>query len=46
MIDAGGAGVAFGRNIFQHRDPTAITRAICKIVHEDASVDVAMRELS
>jgi len=46
MIDAGGAGVAFGRNIFQHRDPTAITRAICKIVHEDASVDDAMRELT
>lgn len=45
-IYAGGAGVAFGRNIFQHRDPTAITRAICKIVHEDASVDTAMEELT
>lgn len=46
MIEAGGAGVAFGRNIFQHRKPTAITRAICKIVHENASVDLAMKELT
>ena len=46
MINAGGAGVAFGRNIFQHRDPTAMTRAICKIVHEDASVDIAIKELT
>jgi DhnA family fructose-bisphosphate aldolase class Ia len=44
-IDAGGAGVAFGRNIFQHRSPTTITRAIAKIIHEGASVEEALKEL-
>jgi DhnA family fructose-bisphosphate aldolase class Ia len=42
-IGAGGAGIAFGRNIFQHRDPAAITRAIAKIIHEDADVQEAMK---
>lgn len=44
-IDAGAAGVAFGRNIFQHRDPTAMTRAIASIIHENADVEEAMKEL-
>jgi len=44
-IDAGGAGVCFGRNIFQHRDPTAITRAIAEIIHEDAEVEEALEKL-
>jgi len=44
-IDAGAAGVAFGRNIFQHRDPTAMTRAIASIIHGNAGVGEAMKEL-
>lgn len=44
-VDAGGAGVAFGRNIFQHRNPTAITRAIAKIIHEKATIEEALKEL-
>jgi DhnA family fructose-bisphosphate aldolase class Ia len=32
-IDAGGAGVAIGRNIFQAPDPTAMTTAVAAIVH-------------
>lgn len=44
-IDAGGAGTCFGRNVFQHKDPKAVTIAICKIVHEKASVDDAMKVL-
>jgi len=44
-IDAGAAGVAFGRNIFQHRNPTAITRAIASIIHGNADVEGAMKEL-
>jgi fructose-bisphosphate aldolase/2-amino-3,7-dideoxy-D-threo-hept-6-ulosonate synthase len=44
-MKAGGAGTCFGRNIFQHQDPSAITAAICQIVHEDASVDEAMQLL-
>jgi len=41
-IDAGGAGVAIGRNVFQSSDPAAMTAAIVSIVHGDASVDEAM----
>lgn len=44
-VKAGAIGVSIGRNVFQHRNPTAMTRALTKIVHEGASVDRAMREL-
>jgi DhnA family fructose-bisphosphate aldolase class Ia len=44
-IDAGGAGTCMGRNVFQHKDPEAITRAMCMIVHEGASVDDAYKVL-
>jgi fructose-bisphosphate aldolase/2-amino-3,7-dideoxy-D-threo-hept-6-ulosonate synthase len=32
-LNAGAVGVAFGRNIWQHRDPAGITRTIVEIVH-------------
>ncbi len=41
-VDAGAAGVAIGRNVFQCENPTAMTRAIAAVVHEDASVDSAL----
>jgi predicted phospho-2-dehydro-3-deoxyheptonate aldolase len=41
-IDAGGAGVSIGRNVFQHKDPTAMVRAISTIVHEGSSVEDAL----
>lgn len=44
-IDAGGAGTSIGRNIFQHKNPTKMVKAICKIVHEGCSVSTAMKEL-
>jgi len=44
-VEGGGCGVAFGRNIFQHRDPAAITRAIAKIIHEDSTVEEALKEV-
>ncbi len=40
-MEAGARGVAIGRNVFQHDDPTLITRAICMIVHEGASAKEA-----
>jgi len=43
--DAGGAGVSIGRNVFQHRDPSKIVRAISRIVHGDASVQEALKLL-
>jgi fructose-bisphosphate aldolase/2-amino-3,7-dideoxy-D-threo-hept-6-ulosonate synthase len=45
-IEAGAIGVSIGRNIFQHKNPTAMTRALVKIVHEGASVEEALKELS
>lgn len=45
MIDAGGCGVAFGRNIWQHKDPAAMIRAISRIIHGGVSVEKALQEL-
>lgn len=42
-MDAGGAGVSIGRNVFQHRDPTGIAKAMSCIVHHDATVEEALR---
>jgi len=44
-IEAGGAGVSIGRNVFQHKDPTRMVRAICAIVHDSFSVEDALRFL-
>jgi fructose-bisphosphate aldolase/2-amino-3,7-dideoxy-D-threo-hept-6-ulosonate synthase len=44
-IQCGASGVSVGRNVWTYPDPTAITRAICRIVHEDASVEQALKEL-
>ena len=44
-LDAGGAGVSIGRNVFQHRDPLRMMRAICAMVHENASVADAVKIL-
>ncbi|MCX9075758.1 MAG: 2-amino-3,7-dideoxy-D-threo-hept-6-ulosonate synthase, partial [Candidatus Methanoperedens sp.] len=44
-IDAGGRGVAIGRNVFQHENPTAMTRALTLIVHKGTDVDDAMEAL-
>ena len=42
-IDAGGAGVAIGRHIWQAPNPAKMTAAVAAIVHGNASVDEAMR---
>lgn len=45
-VKAGGAGVSIGRNAFQHRNPTAMVKAICMVVHEGASARKAARTLA
>ncbi len=42
-IEAGGAGVSIGRNVFQHKNPTAMVRAMAHIIFENASVEEAMK---
>jgi len=44
-METGAKGVSVGRNVWTYRDPAAITRAICRIVHEDISVEEALREI-
>lgn len=44
-MEAGAIGISIGRNIFQHKDPARITRALSLIVHEGATVDEAMKEI-
>ena len=41
-IEAGAIGVAFGRNVFQHPNPTGMIKALRKVIHEQASIDNAL----
>ena len=44
-ISAGASGVSIGRNVFQHENPTKMTIAISKIVHEGITAAEAMEML-
>jgi len=43
-IQAGGAGVAFGRNVFQAENPTKVVEGLSKIVHNNYTVDEVLKE--
>jgi fructose-bisphosphate aldolase/2-amino-3,7-dideoxy-D-threo-hept-6-ulosonate synthase len=43
-IQAGGSGVAFGRNVFQSKDPTKMVDALSKIVHKNFTVEEVLKE--
>jgi len=43
-IQAGGSGVAFGRNVFQAEDPTKMVKAIAKIIHKNYTVEEVLKE--
>ncbi|HUF61015.1 MAG TPA: aldolase [Verrucomicrobiales bacterium] len=42
LIEQGVAGIVYGRNIIQHPQPAAMTRALMAVVHEGFSVDAAL----
>lgn len=42
-MEAGASGTSIGRNVFQHRDPTNIVSALSMIVHENATVEDALK---
>ena len=42
-MKAGAAGLSFGRNVFQHENPTQIVKALSAIVHNGASVEKALQ---
>ena len=43
-IDVGGAGIAYGRNVFQSPDPTHLLKALTLIVHKGYEVEDAIKE--
>lgn len=44
-MEAGGAGVSIGRNVFQHKNPSKIVQAICGLVHHRSTVEEALTDL-
>ncbi len=44
-LKAGAIGVSIGRNAFQHKNPKKMVAALCKMVHENAPVEEAMKFL-
>jgi class I fructose-bisphosphate aldolase len=44
-VDAGGAGLSIGRNVFQHQNPKKIVQAFSTIVNEGRDVDSALEIL-
>lgn len=44
-MQAGAMGVTFGRNVFQHKDPELIVRALRRVVVDRATADDAVRGL-
>ena len=41
-LAAGGAGASIGRNVFQHKHPAAMVKAIVAVVHGGATLPEAM----
>ena len=44
-LKAGAAGLSFGRNVFQHANPEAMTQALVNIVHNGISAAQALKTL-
>jgi predicted phospho-2-dehydro-3-deoxyheptonate aldolase len=44
-ITAGGAGLSIGRNVFQHEKPSKLVKALSAIVHDNASINEALKIL-
>jgi DhnA family fructose-bisphosphate aldolase class Ia len=44
-IDSGASGVVYGRNVVQHANPAKFIKSIRAIVHQDVTVDEAMKIL-
>ena len=45
-MEAGAVGIAVGRNVWQHANPAGIAKALAAVVHEDASVESALKAVS
>jgi DhnA family fructose-bisphosphate aldolase class Ia len=45
VLQQGARGIVYGRNVIQHPDPAAITRAFMAILHEGATAEEALGRL-
>jgi class I fructose-bisphosphate aldolase len=45
VLGQGAAGIVYGRNVIQHRDPAAMVRALMAVVHEGATPEHALAGL-
>ncbi len=45
-MDAGAAGISMGRNVFQHSRPQCLVKAASAIVHQNVSVEEALKILA
>lgn len=43
-IQAGAAGISIGRNVFQHKNPKIILKALRLIVHDDHDIDLVFEK--
>ncbi|ROZ64854.1 class I fructose-bisphosphate aldolase [Ramlibacter sp. WS9] len=41
LLDQGAVGLVYGRNVYQHRNPQAVVRALMAMIHENASAEKA-----
>ena len=46
VLAAGASGLVYGRNVIQHDDPAAMTRALAALVHENTTADAALAQLT
>ena len=45
VIEAGAAGIVYGRNVIQHEHPSTMTRALMSVVHDGVSAESALASL-
>ncbi|MET0208177.1 MAG: aldolase [Burkholderiaceae bacterium] len=43
LLDQGAVGLVYGRNVYQHADPSAVVRALMAMIHLGASAEQAWR---
>jgi fructose-bisphosphate aldolase, class I len=46
LMQAGASGIVYGRNVIQHANPAAMTRAFMQIVHEGFTAEAALAALN
>ena len=46
LIAQGAAGIVYGRNVVQHANPAAMTRALMSVVHDGATAQQALEMLA